>query len=97
MLVDPIFFFHIGEGIFSPANKSVSVSHSLTRSLRRVCVVRTPLNAINPVDGGEKSSKNKKISPFAGACLSVLGFCRGNYPCRLSKPVVVQQHPLVLQ
>lgn len=46
----------------SPANKSVTVSHSSIRSLRRVCVVRTPLNAINPVDGGEKSSKNKKIS-----------------------------------
>lgn len=51
-------FLHIGAGIFSPANKSVSVSHSLIRSLRRVCVVRTPLDAINPIDGGEKSSKN---------------------------------------
>lgn len=62
-----------------------------------MCVVHTTLDAINPVDRGEKSSKNKKNSPFAGACLSVclsvLGFCRGNHPCRLSKPVVVQQHP----
>lgn len=94
---------HIGKGIFSPANKSVTVSHSLIRSLRRVCVVRTPLDAINTVDGGEKSNKNKKkILPLLAlvclsVCLSVLGFCRGNHPCRLSKPVVVQQHPLVLQ
>lgn len=37
-----------------------------------MCVVRAPLDAINPVDGGEKS--NKKNSPFAGACLSVCLF-----------------------
>lgn len=37
-----------------------------------MCVVRTPLDAINTVDGGEKSSK--KNLPLAGACLSVCLF-----------------------
>lgn len=43
-----------------------------------MCVVRTPLDAINPVDGGEKSSKNKNkkfsLCWRLSVCLSVCLF-----------------------
>lgn len=45
-----------------------------------MCVVRTPLDAINTVDGGEKSNKNKKKKKKISLCgrLSVcLSVCSG--------------------